>query len=89
MTRLKARGTLSPNVHLLSQLSTEPHPQVQISLVFPEYFGNLGAIAFKQGQSMRVLTSIENNPTFGNDTIYISAFTGAFVDVKPSTIPGQ
>jgi hypothetical protein len=89
MSPFRAKGTLNPNVHLLSQLSTEPHPQVSISVVFPEHFPILTGLEFTQGVPIRVLTAVTNRAEVGNDTIYIQNFAGAFVDIVPSKVPGE
>jgi len=38
MSIYRLKGTLSPSVHLLTQIS-ESNPNVKFSIVFPEYFG--------------------------------------------------
>ena len=62
VSNLRMKGSLSSQVHLLSQIS-QPSPNVKVSAVFPSYFGKeaqktLLDMGFVQGQPERVLVAI-------------------------------
>lgn len=75
----KLKGSLSNNVHILSQMSGS-NPDVKFSVVFPPYFSQKESVVemeLKQGDTMRALIGLQNNH---NQSIYIKSVTGAFVD---------
>ena len=84
---LPLRGSLSPYVHLLSQMS-EAHPKVQTTTIFADSFSLRDQASdqieqFVQGDSRRVLVAIQNN---GEEAIWVKDLTGAFVEVKEASL---
>lgn len=71
----RLRGSYDPKVHLLSQLSIEPNPNVKAALIFPNQDLPL---SLTQGVTIRALAALDNH---GPESIYVKNFTGAFIEV--------